>query len=167
MTLGEFFKHCSENPTNLKLFFGMLPLTAAMAMVFGKNEGHLSPWKYLYSFLVYAACIPGIFSITLSFYFFFFERGSVLNANMYTQILPILVMMITLWLIRKNVSFDSIPGFDKIGSLVFVLTLIIIFLWIMEKTNIYVISYMPFWQFVIFFLLMILLIRFGVKRVFG
>jgi hypothetical protein len=167
MTLGEFFNHCSENPTNIKLFFALLPLTAILSLIFGKGEGHLSPWKYLYSILVYAACIPGIFSITLSFYFFFFERGSILNANIYTQVLPLFIMLLTLWLVRKNVSFDQVPGFDKIGSLVFFLTVLIVFLWVIEKTNIYVISYMPFWQFVVFFLLMIFLLRFGVKRIFG
>jgi hypothetical protein len=167
MTLGEFFQHCSENPTNLKLFFAALPLTAGLALLFGKNEGHLFPWKYLYSILVYACCIPGVFSITLSVYKFLFERGSIMDANIWTQILPILVMIITLWLIKKNVPLDNVPGFDKIGSLIFFLTILIIFLWILEKTNIYVISFLPFWQFVAMFLLFIVLLRFGIKRLFS
>jgi hypothetical protein len=167
MTLGDFFKHCSDNPNNLLVFFAALPITAVLALMFGKGEGHLSPWKYLYSILVYAACIPGIFAVTMSIYMFFFERGSIMNANMYTQILPILVMFITLWIIRKNVDFDHVPGFDKIGSLIFFLTILMALLWILEKTNIFVFTYMPFIQFVLLFIALILVLRFTMKRVFG
>lgn len=166
MTLGEFFTSCSENPTVLLFFFVALPLTALLAGYFGKGEGHLSPWKYLYSALIYMSAIPGIFSITLSIYMFFFERGSIMNANIYTQILPIIIMLITFWIIRKNVSFDSIPGFDKINGLIFFLTILIILLWILEKTNIYVFTYMPFLQFILLFVAMIFLLRFGLKRMF-
>jgi hypothetical protein len=167
MTLGEFFQHCTENPTNLKLFFGLLPVTAGLALIFGKNEGHLSPWKYLYSILVYASCIPGIFSITLSAYKFLFERGSIMDANIWTQVLPIIIMILTLWLIRRNVSLDDVPGFDKIGSLIFFLSVLIIFLWILEKTNIYVISFLPFWQFILIFIGFVIVLRFGIKRMFS
>ena len=167
MTLGEFFNHCSEHPDNLIIYFLILPITALLALIFGKNEGHLSPWKYLYSLLVYLACIPGIFAITLSIYMFFFERGSIMNANIYTQVLPILCMFITLWIIRRNVDFDLVPGFDKIGSLVFFLTVLIILLWILEKTNIFVFTYMPFMQFVILFVVIIILLRYGLKKTFG
>jgi hypothetical protein len=167
MTLGEFFNQCSEHPNNLLLFFALLPFTALLAMVFGKNEGHVSPWRELYSVLVYLSCIPGIFAITLSIYMFFFERGSIMNANIYTQILPIISMMATLWLIRRNVDFDLVPGFDKIGSLIFFLTILIILLWILEKTNIYVFTYMPFLQFALLFAGLIVLLRFAVKRIFG
>jgi hypothetical protein len=167
MTLGEFFTHCSENPSNLIIYFAGLPFIALLSLIFGKNEGHLSPWKHLYSILVYLSCVPGIFAFTMSIYMFFFERGSILNANIYTQILPIICMMATLWLIRKNVSFDQVPGFDKIGSLIFFLTILIILLWILEKTNIYVFTYMPFLQFALLFVGLIVLLRFGVKRIFG
>jgi hypothetical protein len=167
MTLGEFFNECSAHPSNLLLFFALLPIAALLALVFGKNEGHLSPWKELYSVLVYLACIPGIFAVTLSIYMFFFERGSIMNANLFTQILPILTMMVTLWLIRRNVDFDQVPGFDKIGSLIFFLTILIILLWVLEKTNIYVFTYMPFYQFGLLFAGLVILLRFGVKRIFG
>jgi hypothetical protein len=167
MTLGEFFQHCSDNPTNLYIYFGMMPLTAALAYLFGKNEGHLVPWTYLYSFLVYAVSIPGIASITLSAYKFLFERGSIMDSNMLTQVLPVVVMLLTLWIIRKNVLFEQIPGFDKIGGLIFFLSILIIFLWILEKTNIYVISFMPFWQFILMFLLFVVLLRLGIKRMFS
>lgn len=167
MTLGEFFTHCSQNPNTLLTFFSVLPLTALVVWFIAKNEGDISPWKYLYSGLVYLSCIPGIFSVVLSIYLFFFERGSIMQANIYTQILPILSMILTLWLIRRNVDFDRIPGFDKIGNLIFFLGILIILLWFMEKANIIIFSYLPFYQFILIFVVGIIVLRFLLSRVFG
>jgi len=74
MTLQEFFDACTNNPEIIGFYFVALPLTAFLASVFGKGEGHLSPWKYLYTVLVYAATVPGIFAIVLNVYLFLFER---------------------------------------------------------------------------------------------
>ena len=166
MTLGQFFQAVSEQPSLVLFYFIALPLTALLASIFGKNESHLSPWKYLYSGLIYFACIPGIFAVTLSVYLFLFERGSIMDMNIYTQVLPILCMLITLWLVRKNVDLKDVPGFDKIGSLVFIITVLICMMWILEKTNIFVFTFMPFYQFVLFFIGFLILVRWGLKRMF-
>ncbi len=160
MTLGQFFEQVSQNPTPIKVFLVGVPFVALLASIFGKGEGHLSPWKYLYSLLVYLASIPGIFAITLSVYTFLFERRSIMDTNIYTQILPILCMLVTLWLIRRNVELKDVPGFDKIGSLVFVLVLLISMMWIMEKTSIFVFTFLPFWQFVLMFVGFLILVRY-------
>ena len=60
-----------------------------------------------------------------------------MNANIYTQILPVICMVLTLWLIRRNVDFQYVPGFDKIGSLVFFLTVLIILLWILKRPTLW------------------------------
>jgi hypothetical protein len=167
MTLGQFFEQVSQNPTPIKVFLIGVPFVAFLSSIFGKGEGHLSPWKYLYSLLVYLASIPGIFAITLSAYTFLFERKSIMDTNIYTQILPVLCMLVTLWLIRRNVELKDVPGFDKIGSLVFVLVLLISMMWIMEKTNIFVFTYLPFWQFVMMFIGFLVLVRYLWSRMIG
>jgi hypothetical protein len=159
MTLGQFFETVSKEPSIVLFYFFALPFTAFLASIFGKNEGHLSPWKYLYTVLVYLACIPGIFAVTFNAYTFLFERQPIMQMNLMTQILPILCMLITLWLIKRNVSLNDVPGFDKIGSLVFILTVLMIMMWILEKTHIFVFTYMPFYQFVLFFVGFLILIR--------
>jgi hypothetical protein len=159
MTLGQFFETVSKEPSIVLFYFFALPFTAFLASIFGKNEGHLSPWKYLYTVLVYLACIPGIFAVTFNAYTFLFERQPIMQMNLMTQLLPILCMLITLWLIKKNVSLNDVPGFDKIGSLVFILTVLMIMMWILEKTHIFVFTFMPFYQFVLFFVGFLILIR--------
>ena len=60
MTLGEFFAWAGQNPAVLFIFFLAIPAIALLAGAFSKGEGHLSPWKYLYSTLIYLVAIPGI-----------------------------------------------------------------------------------------------------------
>lgn len=166
MTLGDFFNALSDNPSIVCFLFVAVPLTALLASIFGRNEGAKTPWRQLYSVLVYLTCIPGIFAVTLNVYLFLFERQPILNTNIFTQILPILSMVITLWLIRKNVSFEQIPGFDKIGGLIMILASLIVLMWILEKTNIFAITVVPFTYFIVLFIVLLILIRFGWKKMY-
>jgi len=166
MTLGDIFNLLSNNPSVICFLFVAVPLTALLASIFGRNEGAKSPWKQLYTVLVYLTCIPGIFAVTLNVYLFLFERQSVFDTNIFTQILPIFSMIITLWLVRKNVSFDDIPGFDKIGGLIMIIAALIIFMWFLEKTHILAITVVPFSYFLILFIVLLVIIRFGWKKLF-
>lgn len=164
MTLQEFFRLLGDNPYYAILYFALVPITAVLAGLLGQGEGHISPWKYLYSILIYLACVPGIFAFTLNVYLFLFERRSVLDSDIYTQILPIVSMVATLLIIKKNVSFDSIPGFDKLSGLVMMILSTFAFMWLLDRTRIYVFSYVPFWQAILIFLGLFLIIRVGWSR---
>ena len=164
MTLGDFLEALSNNPSIVCFLFVAVPLTALLASIFGRNEGAKKPWRQLYAVLIYLTCIPGIFAVTLNVYLFLFERQPILEANLFTQVLPILSMVVTLWLVRKNVSFEEIPGFDKLGGLIKVLAALIILMWVLEKTNIFVVTIIPFSYFLILFVILLILIRVGWKR---
>lgn len=164
MTLGDFFNYIGNNPTMFLFFYFALPITAGLSILFGKGEGHLSPWKYLYSVLIYLSAIPGIFAITLNVYLFLFERQSIMQANLYTQVIPVIIMFATFFLVRKNVSFDDIPGFGKISGLICIITALIILMWILEKTHIFVITILPFSAFAILFFVLLAAMALGWKR---
>jgi hypothetical protein len=164
MTLGDFFRISSENPSVLMFYMIAVPLTALLALILGRGEGHLTPWKYLYSILVYLTCIPGIFAITLSIYLFLFERRSIMDTNVYTQIVPVLSMVVTLLLIRKNVSLDVVPGFGRLSGLIMIITAVIALLWILDRMRILAITIIPFSWFLIIFMVIILIAIIGVKR---
>ena len=76
MTLGEFFDWTSLHPALMLVYFIGVPVIDLLAGLFAKGEGHLSPWKYLYSVLIYMVALPGIFAVTLSIYFFLFEANN-------------------------------------------------------------------------------------------
>ncbi|MBX2814795.1 MAG: hypothetical protein KTR24_02315 [Saprospiraceae bacterium] len=165
MTLGEFFDLLALNPEILIFYFIACPLTALLAGWLGKGEGHISPWKYLYAFLVYIVCVPGIFAVTLNIYLFLFERQSIFDADLYTQILPIVSMVATLMLIRKNVSFDDIPGFGKIGAFLLIIGAILSIMWFADRTQVIAISFVPFHQVIIGFLILLAIIMLGIRRI--
>ena len=164
MTLGEFFEMIGRNPNLVLFYFIALPLTAFLAGVLGKEEGHLSPWKYLYSTIIFLVCVPGLFAITLNIYMFLFERRSIMDSNLYTQVLPVFLMLFTLWIISRNVKFEEIPGFNKISGLVMIIAAVLLVMWIMEKTHIIAITFMPFYYVFIIFGVLFLAIRFGMKK---
>ncbi len=165
MTLREFFDLVADNPFFLLVFFLLLPFTAVLAGWMGKGEGEIAPWKYLYSALVYLACIPGIFALTLNIYLFLFERQSIWDVDLYTQVLPVLSMIATLLIIRQNVALDDVPGFERISGLLLVIFVTFSLLWLVDRTHVVVFTYMPFFQAALIFLGLLLVLRFGVKRI--
>lgn len=167
MTLQEFLEQCAANPSFIIMYFFTLPIAALLAWWLGKGEAGESPWKYMYSALMFMACIPGIFAITLNVYLFLFEKRSIFEADIYSQILPILSMILTLFIIRKNTRFENIPGFQKIGGLFMVIGAILSFMWFLEKTRIVIFSYMPFYYVLIIMAIMLIAIRFGTKKMFS
>ncbi|MEL6989125.1 MAG: hypothetical protein AAGK97_15030 [Bacteroidota bacterium] len=167
MTLREFFDVLSNNPGILIFFYLVVPLTAVLAWVLGQGEGHKNPWKYLYSVLVFMTTIPGIFAITLSVYVWLFERKSIMDTNLYTQILPVVSMIATLYLIRRNVSFDKIPGFHRLGGLIIILFAMLVFMWVLDRTHIFAITFIPFQYVLIGFVFLLVAICYGWTRFYG
>jgi hypothetical protein len=167
MTLGECFEHIGNNPTWVLFYFLAIPFVAILAGYFGKGEGDLPPWNYFYSGLVFLVTIPGIFAITLNVYLFLFERQPIFETNIYTQILPIVSMLVTLYIVRKNIAFDEIPGFGKLSGLVLILLALIAFMWVLEKTHIIAITFLPAQWFFFGFLGMLAIVIFGWKKLFS
>lgn len=166
MTLSDLFELMAKNPSIILFYFGAIVATSILAGIFSKGEGHKSPWTYLYSGLVYLVCVPGIFAITLNVYTFIFERRSIYDMNIYAHFLPIIAMVVTLMIIRRNVDFDDIPGFSNISALITIISVIMILLWILEKTHIFVISFMPFQYALIIIAALLFFLRLSFKKLF-
>ena len=164
MTLKEFFDLLAANPIYIIAFFLLIPLTAFIGTLIGKEEEEEPVWKVFYSTLIYLVAVPGIFSVTLNVYLFLFERRSIMEADVYTQVLPIFSMFVTLMLIQKAVNLNNLPGFGKLSGLIWMIGAVMLIMWFMEKTRIYVFSYMPI-QYVFFILIGLLLVfRLGWSR---
>jgi len=165
MTLQQLFQRIGENPNFLLFYFLIIPVAAIIAGILGKGEGHLSPWKYLYASLIYLVSIPGIFAVALNVYFFLFQRGDVMQTDVYLQVLPIIIMFLTIYVIRKNVNLSLIPGFDKISDLWFMLFATMFLMWLLEKIRIVVFSYLPFQYLFGIFAILFALIYLGWKKI--
>lgn len=164
MTLQQAIEWLGQHP-GLAIFYLFAPfLTAVLAGILGKGEGHLSPWKYLYAIIVYAGCIPGVFAFALNIYLFLFERISIFSFDIYTQILPIISMFATIFVVRRNVDLRAVPGFNNLSGLVTIISAALCFMWFLDRTHIMIFSYMPFWQLGLILLGLVVLIRYGWSR---
>jgi len=167
MTLGEFFGFINENPFYIVFYFAALPLAAFLANVFGKGEGHLSPWCVFYSVVLYMVAVPGIFSIILNLYHMLFENISIYDANIISQILPILSMVATFFLVKQNVSFDEIPGFGKLTGFLSSVAGVMLIMFILNKVHLIAFTYVKFHYIILLLVALFIFIRFGTKKLFS
>jgi hypothetical protein len=118
MTTRELIQHADQHPIALAAAW-VAPLLVAWATgrLHPRGGGGAGPWKYLYAVLVYFVCVPGMFAGVLTAYTLFFSRENLLDVSLLVYFLPIVSMILTLVLIRKNVSFDEVPGFDRLSGL--------------------------------------------------
>ena len=108
-------------------------------VIHGENNGRNSPWKYFYTILVYLACIPGVLSAVLTGYIIFFTRENLLDTNVLVHFIPIVSMTVSLILIRKNVSYDDVPGFDRLSGLITMIAVTFIVVLGIYKTRLWVV----------------------------
>lgn len=139
MTVRELVFLLDEKPWWMVSYFVGLPLMAWLMSIFhGTDRGSQSPWKYFYSAFVYLACAPGVFSAVLTGYVIFFTRENLLDASLLIHVAPIISMFLTLAIIRKSLSFDEIPGFDRLSGLITMIAVTFIFILGLYKTKIWV-----------------------------
>jgi hypothetical protein len=143
MTLGEFFTYVGQHPMGVILFFIGVPALVLLIGWISQGEGHNPPWNFLFGVLIYAVCIPGIFSVALSVYLFLFQRGNILNTNVLTQILPILSMVLTLAIVRRHVPMEYVPGAGKLSNLMMMIGAIFILMYLLDRTHIFAFAYIP------------------------
>ena len=89
-----------------------------------------------------------------------------MDADVFAQVLPIISMVVTLLLIRRNVSLDYIPGFDKLSGLVTVISAALLIMWFVDRTRIIVFSYLPFQYVILIFIGLLVVIRYGWRKAF-
>lgn len=159
MTLRELIQLLGDNPLYIIFYFIFVPFAAWLANLMGKGEGNISPWSYWYSTLIYLVCIPGIFAVTLSVYLFLFEKRSVFETDIYTQVLPIISMVASIVLIKRNADLNALPGFSRLSNLITMIACTLIFMWFIDRTRIVVFSYMRFEYLIGIFVVLLIAIR--------
>lgn len=73
-------------------------------------------------------------------------------------------MVATIAIIRRFVNLDDVPGFDKLTGFMLIIGVILTLMWVLDRTHIYAISFMPFYIVLLVIVGGILLIRYGLKQ---
>jgi hypothetical protein len=168
MTFQEFFDLLDKYPLILILYFLFLPLfSLALKFILKKNETALSPWKYVYSVIIYLSCIPGIFIVFTTLYLAVFRKTNLLDLSIFVYFLPIISMFFTLIIVRKSIAFDDIPGFKKITGLFTYIVCTFIILLILERLRIFLFFHGSILVFFLIWAVIFFALRIATKQVFG
>jgi hypothetical protein len=118
----------------------LAPLLALMLpLLHTRGAATAGPYKHFYAALVYLACIPGTAAAVLTAYALFFTQENLLDADWVVYLLPIVLMGATLALIRRVVSFDALPGFDRLQGLLALLAATFILVLALSRTRIWIV----------------------------
>lgn len=167
MTLRDVFALISGQPGLLFVLLMSVPASTFLVNLWsGETAEDIWKWRYVYAGLVYLACVPGIFALSLNVYLFLFERQSIWDMNLGLQVLPILTMVGTLMLIRRKIPFTYIPAFGKLSNFLTLLAALMGILWFIDRTHVYAVTYIPFAYIAIGFVVLLLIIRFAWSRIF-
>jgi len=132
-----------------------------------KDGSHDELMHFFYGILVYLACIPGLFALTLCGYTFLFERQSLLNVNVLIYFLPVLSMALTLWIVSKRESMERIPGFQKLSGLMTIIISTFIIILLFQKTRIWVLFVGSIWWIIGIFAILFIIIKIAWEKVAG
>ncbi len=139
MTLRDLIQSAGHHALPVFATLAAVPVISFLVGISHRNgEGRNAPWKFAYAVLVYLACIPGIFAAVLTAYTLFFSNESLLDANLLIYFLPIAAMVVTLVIIRKRVSFDDVPGFDRLSGLMVLMASSFVIALAIHKTRIFI-----------------------------
>jgi hypothetical protein len=165
MTLQSFFDYIGQNPFWALVYFLGIPVLALINGVLAKDKAAYSPWAYNFMFLIYFISIPGIFAVALNVYFFFFQRGDIMQTNLMMQVLPIFSMLMTIFIISKSVALKFIPGFDKITALWMIIFAAMAFMWLLDRIRIMVFVNLPFQYLIGIFLVIFGIMYWGWQKI--
>jgi len=167
MTLLDFFNYITAHSEVAVLFLLAIPaITFLVNLWSGTTAEEIWKWRYVYAVLVFAACIPGVFALSLNIYLFLFERQSIWAMNLAIQVLPFLAMVATLMLIRRKIPFAYIPGFGKLSGFMTLIFALIGVMWFVDRLRLVAFTYVPFVYIVVGFVLVLILIRFAWSKLF-
>jgi len=140
MTIESLIRKASEIDTWLVVaIFIAPPVLIWIVSVFHRRQNGIDPpWNYIYSFFVYLVCVPGMFSCVLTAYSMFFVRQNLLQVNFIIYFFPILGMIVTLVIVKKNVNWDQLPGIDRLYALMILIAVSFAIALAIQKSRIWI-----------------------------
>ena len=159
MTLQGLFELVAQDTLAVLSYFFALPLFTLGMRKLSRGRGHGYPWKYVYTTLVYFACVPGTFSITLMVYSMFMAVESVVELNPLVYFVPPISMAITLLLIRREVNLKQLPGFVHLAVLLGEIALSLVIVLLLQHSDWWAWVVEDFWSLVTTFVIAFFVIR--------
>lgn len=161
MTIENIINQLGNYPSIILIYFGIMLGVSLLGLLLVKEQNYRPPINYLYGGLVYLVAIPGLLSVVLLLYSFFFLKTNVLQLNIVTHYVPIVFMIATLLIINRTIPLKRIPGFDRLSGLVILITGAFILTFILQRMIFGVFFIGSFTYLIAFFGLILLGLKIG------
>ena len=167
MTLHELIELEANNQWLFVGILGAFPvLTLILGLMAGKKAA-TSPFKYLFSGLVYLCSIPGMLAMAACLHLFFIDDGDFMKVNLVVYFLPIVSMVVTLTLMNRFVPLSKVPGFGRISGFLMVAGIVGLVLFFLQRTFIGVIFFGSIWTLLGLFGVLVVIFTVGSQMLFG
>jgi hypothetical protein len=168
MSIEEFLAWVGERPIVPIAFFLLIPAVAwFFGLVHSREASARSPWKYVYSTLVYLSAAPGVFAAVIVAYTFLFTRDSLLKLDLVVTFLPLLSMIVTMVLIARRVDLDRLPGFERLWGLITLLAVSFVIALVLDRLRVWLFFGGGMLSLVVIAAILYLLLRTAAKAVAG
>ena len=133
MTVQNIISWFSNHPRLIIGYFILLTILSLIGLLLIKPKHFKPPLSYLYGILIYAVTIPGLLSLVLILYSFFFLKTNLLQLDLVTYFIPFVAMLLILWIINKTIPIKNIPGFSKLSGHYILILITFIFTYILQR----------------------------------
>lgn len=133
MTVQDIINWFGSNPKLVLGYFIALAIFSLLGLLFVSPKNFKPPVSYLYSGLVYGVSIPGLLSIVLIVYNFFYLKSNLLQLDIMTYYVPLVATIAILIIINKTIPMQSIPGFEKLSGLFMIIIITFIITYILQR----------------------------------
>lgn len=161
MTVYDLINIISNNSNLIINYYIVLFIIVLLGLLFSNSITAKSPVVYLYTVLIYATVIPGLLSIILVVYSFFFLHENLINLQVVTYYLPIIAMVILLAIIKKTIPLKAIPGFDKLSGLFMILFVTFLVTYFIQRAFIGIFFIGSFTHLIVIFLVLLVVLKLG------
>lgn len=166
MTLQDLLRLIDGHPVPVTLYFVALPLLAWLA---GRlhPQGSLSdsPIRWLYSAVLIGVGVPGLIAAVAFLDQLF--TGRLLQAGVFSEILPIVSLILTLSLVVHSADPSHIPGFRRMRAFLLLLAVTAVGGYLLMQTRIWIFLGGGLWHLLIAMGVLFLVAKWAFDRAFG
>lgn len=137
MTLQDLLFEIDTHPWPVLAYFIGLPLLAWLGgRLHSPGWAYASPVRWLYTLVLYGTSVPGIIAaVALADTV---AHGSLMQAGVFSVLLPLISMLATFGIVRRQADPDHVPGFRRMTAFMLLLVLTAAGVFLLMRTRIWI-----------------------------
>ena len=166
MTLQDLLGLIDSHPVPVAAYFLGLPLLAYLTgRLHPRGALYASPLRWVYSAVLFGVGVPGLLALVALLDQLF--AGRLLEAGIFSEILPVISLFLTLGLIVHSADPAHIPGFRRVRAFLLLLAVTAVGGYLLMQTRIWVFFGAGLWPLLGTLIVLFLFAKWAFDRAFG